>query len=76
MTKEHTCNCTVTKQVFSHTTHKTDSGKQDELSSKQQDGNLYPPIAMATPIRHGEASRGRENTGNGMRAGMQNTGDG
>lgn len=51
VTKERTCNCTVTKQVFSRTTQKTDSRKQDELSGKQQDGNLDPPIAMATPIR-------------------------
>lgn len=71
MKKEHTCSCTPTKQVFSHI---TDSRKQDELSRKQQDRNLYPPIAMATPIR--ETSCGRENTGNGMRAGMQNRRDG
>lgn len=60
-----------TKQVFSHTERarpqKTDadSRKQDEPSRKQQDGNLYPPIAMATPIRHREASHERENMGLG-----------
>lgn len=32
---------------------------------------LYLPIAMATQIRHGEASCGKDNTGNRMRAGMQ-----
>lgn len=65
-----------TKQVFSpqgarpRSTY-TDSRKQDEPSRKQQDGNLYLPVAMATPIRHGEASRGREKMGNKRRAGMQ-----
>ena len=70
--KQLTCDCTTErlKQVFSHTERarpqKTDSRKLDELSRKQQDGNLYPPVTMATPIRHKEASRGREeNTGNG-----------
>lgn len=55
---------------------KTDSRKQDEPSRKRQDGNLYPPVAMATPVRHREASHGGENMGNRMRAGMQNRGDG
>lgn len=61
-----------TEQVFSH----TDSRKQNEPSKKQQDGNLYPPVAVATPIRHREASRVRENMENGMRVGMQNRGVG
>ena len=41
----------------------TDSRKRDELSRKQQDGNLYPPVAVATPIRHEEESRGSQHMG-------------
>lgn len=41
----------------------TDSGTRDEPSRKQQDGNLYPPVAVATPIRHEEESRGSQHMG-------------
>lgn len=38
----------------------TDSRKQDEPGKNQQDGNFYPLVAMATPIRVREASRSRQ----------------
>lgn len=37
----------------------THSRERDEPSRKQQDGNLDPPVATATPIRHGGREGGK-----------------
>lgn len=69
--KQDTHNCTVEGPARYAATKSTgtDSRKQDEPSRKQQDGNLYPPVAMATPIRHREGSGGKEETGEGDEGG-------
>lgn len=54
----------------------TQSRKLDEPSRTQQDGNLYPPVVTATPIKTLEGKRRWGEHGESGWGGMQNRGAG